>query len=262
MDKRVLIYLLVTVILALVQVSLGLRITINRQETESSEPQDDLEEIWQNSIITSLHTRRRSRQVQSVQEPEEDTFLDDQDNLGIDATDKPIVVKKPEQDVFFQSILEPTSTTEAPTNALPFEPQAKILNERIGEMKAFAEGTTDHPPPDSEADDDFHDLGWGPWSMLAIGIAGILIALIMICKHNTRSIRHRRMSQFPMSFTNPVYEQALRDLRTTDEQEINHGADAMDYFSSGGPSSPTDTLPDPWKEVSLGTPPTANELSK
>ena len=259
MDKQVLIYLLVTVILSLVQISLGLRITTNQQEEGSSESQDDLEELWENNIITSVHNRRRSRQVQSVQEPEEDIFLEIEDNLEIDVTDKPILMKNSEQYVFLQSTLESPSTTEAAINGLPFEPQGKILYETIGQIKASAESGTEKSPSEPEEDD---DLGWGPWSMLAVGIAGILVALIMICKHHTRSIRHRRMSQFPMSFTNPVYEQALRDLRTHDEQEINHGTDAMDYFSSGASSNPTDALPDPWKEVSLGTPPVSSELNK
>ena len=258
MDKQVLIYLLATVILALVQISLGLRITTNRQEAGSSESQDDLEKLWENHITTSVHNRRKSRQVQSVQKPE-DIVFDTEDILEIDVTDKPILIKKSEQHVFLQRSLESPSTTEAAINALPFEPHGKMLYQTIGQIKASAGSGTGDPPSDPEEE---ADLGWGPWSMLAVGIAGILVALIMICKHHTRSIRHRRMSQFPMSFTNPVYEQALRDLRTHDEQEINHGTEAMDYFSSGASSSPTNALPDPWKEVSLGTPPVSSELDK
>jgi len=108
------------------------------------------------------------------------------------------------------------------------------------------------PPSQEKDENDLHDMTWGQWTMLSIGMASIIIALLIVCFHRRRAFRLRRMSQFPMSFANPIYEQALRDLRHHEDAEINNGQEAFEYFSSGGDET---TKNDPWNNVSLETPP-------
>jgi hypothetical protein len=143
------------------------------------------------------------------------------------------------------------------------EPKMEVKSQEMKTAKTPKKKLPKQPNPSPNVEDEAHfaEIDWETWAMLFVGLTSLLVGLVLCCCHQNRSFRHRRMSQFPMAFTNPIYDQALRDLRSHDDLEINHGREAMDYFSAGtSTKSPRIDPQDPWKEVSFSTPTAVNPL--
>lgn len=214
-------------------------------EAESRlESQDELDELWQTSTILA-HNRPRRSENTTLSGVLDELFIDQEDNIEEDLS--PIETRQRQVPLTIHSSVSAT-TTEV------------LLTAK--DKSTGKEEQTEKPLAKSDDEEYFEDIGWLPWTMLFIGLIALLVGLIICCWHQTRSLRRRKMAQFPIALTNPVYDQALRDLRSQDDLEINHGQDAFDYFSSGA-NSPRVDPEDPWKDVSLAsTPSVATELDK
>lgn len=122
-----------------------------------------------------------------------------------------------------------SSTTEGYTTVAPTEPTTPehMTTERVTEPTTpeLTTMTPIHGLPEDKAVRD----NWIAYVMLSIGIIAIVIGLFLVVTHYRKVVYFRRMSSFPLSFTNPVYEQALNDLRQDSEGNVIAGEEALGF---------------------------------
>lgn len=81
----------------------------------------------------------------------------------------------------------------------------------------------------SEPKDPLNPLNDLSFVMLCIGLTSLVIASVIIAMTARKSRNYIRLQELPTTISNPIYDQALSNLRTNDDNEIETAIEAIHF---------------------------------